>query len=110
MLRWCYLLIAYTVQYAKSQARFFRWKEEESLLLRELERAVAYFKYRSGWWLQQAKLRQTQAVRLAAGLAAYANRQSHLYHSLALQAESMQKAALVETDDSEGDSMDLDIP
>ncbi|TDL13645.1 hypothetical protein BD410DRAFT_735067, partial [Rickenella mellea] len=71
------------VEYAKAKARIERWDEEVRLVTEEMRRTVAFLCYKSNWWLDRRECRSEAPVHIAAGLRAYACKQSHLMNSLA---------------------------
>ena len=74
------------VEWAQCTARADRWEEEVTLLQEEMRRAVQFLEWKSGDWLTKVDARKgttTPAVR--SGLSAYANKQSDIFHHLAVQ-------------------------
>lgn len=70
-------------EWAQSRARAERWEEEEQLLLEEMRRVIAYFKWRAEWWREQAGRRGDVSSSLARGLTAYAEKQARVFEDLA---------------------------
>lgn len=56
------------VEWARSQARAERWREEVMLLQEEMRRVIAYFRWKARWWCEQGK--GEQQVRSVAGIPA----------------------------------------
>ena len=74
------------VEWAQCMARADRWEEEVTLLREEMRRVVQFLEWQSVNWLAKADARggtTTPAVR--AGLLAYANKQSSVFHHLAVR-------------------------
>ncbi|PIL23577.1 hypothetical protein GSI_14890 [Ganoderma sinense ZZ0214-1] len=44
-------------EWARAKARVERWEEEETLLLEEMRRVLAYFEWKAQWWRRQAPRR-----------------------------------------------------
>lgn len=84
-------LTAKAAEYSFSKARWLRWKEEEDILTRELERTVLFFQFRSSWWLSRIGLRTSDNTpsRVLIGLKAYASRLSLLYRELSLHVKNL---------------------
>lgn len=75
--------ISMRTEWARSRARAHRWEEEETLLLEEMRRVVAFFTWRAAWWSDQVGRREGISVRLDHGLAIYARRQAAVFEGLA---------------------------
>jgi hypothetical protein len=81
--------VAVSIQahWARCQARAERHEEEVQLTVEEMRRTVAFFQWKSGWWLtlQDAHGKSTVPPdpQVQHGLRAYANRQASMYSSLA---------------------------
>lgn len=71
------------VEWAKMRARAERWAEEVLLLTEEMRRVIAWFDAKSLWWLNQRSRRLDVSPETAAGLTAYALKQSVMYQDLA---------------------------
>ena len=74
------------VEWAQCAARADRWEEEVTLLQEEMRRTVQFLEWKSGDWLAKVDAREgttTPAVR--SGLSAYANKQSDVFHNLAVR-------------------------
>ncbi|KAH8109623.1 hypothetical protein DFH11DRAFT_1469634, partial [Phellopilus nigrolimitatus] len=71
------------VEWAKSRARFERWKEEIALLCEEMRRVLAYLKWRADYWLSLRGLRTELDLSTQSGVDAYAAKQASLFSSLA---------------------------
>lgn len=63
-------------------ARSERWTEEVALLWEEMDRAVQYCFWLSGWWKEQATRRLDNSPALREGLIAYATKQAAAEHAL----------------------------
>lgn len=71
------------VEWSKSHARKQRWEEEVTIVLEEMRRVIAYHEWKAQWWRSQvARHPNTDAASLH-GVAAYAEKQSHLSEQLA---------------------------
>jgi hypothetical protein len=81
--------VAVSIQahWARCQARAERHEEEVQLTVEEMRRTVAFFQWKSGWWLTLQDVRGKSTVppdpQVQHGLRAYANRQASMYSSLA---------------------------
>jgi len=62
-----------------------RWKEELLILQEEMRRVLAFFEWRSVWWLEQANKRQTLEPLVQSGVVAYAHKQSILCLGMAVR-------------------------
>jgi hypothetical protein len=65
-------------EWAQTRARMCRWKEELLIVQEEMRRVLAYFEWRSSWWLEQGNRRTNLDSSLQSGLVAYAHKQSTL--------------------------------
>ena len=65
-------------EWAQMCARMCRWKEELMILQEEMRHVLAYFEWRSSWWLEQGNHRTTLESSLRSGMLAYAHKQSTL--------------------------------
>ena len=65
-------------EWAQTRARMCRWKEELLIIQEEMRRVIAFFEWRSAWWLEQANRRQTLEPSIESGVIAYAHKQSTL--------------------------------
>ena len=65
-------------EWAQTRARMCRWKEELLIIQEEMRRVLAYFEWRSSWWLEQAKRRTGLESSIQSGVVAYAHKQSSL--------------------------------
>lgn len=75
------------VEWSKNRARFHRWQEEVELLVEEMRRVIAYFRWKAGDWQGKIDLRarsQDLEPAVSEGLAAYAERQSAMYVGMAI--------------------------
>lgn len=74
------------VEWAQCMARADRWEEEVTLLQEEMRRVVHFLEWRSDDWLTKADSRiDSVAPVVRAGLLAYANKQTAVFHNLAIQ-------------------------
>ena len=74
------------VEWAQCVARADRWEEEVILLQEEMRRTVQFLKWKSGDWLAKVNSRTgTATPAIRSGLSAYANKQSAVFHNLAVQ-------------------------
>ena len=55
-----------------------QWKEELLIIQEEMRQVLAFFEWRSAWWLEQANKRQTLEFPIESGVIAYAHKQSTL--------------------------------
>ena len=65
-------------EWAQTRARMCRWKEELLIIQEEMRRVLAFFEWRSTWWLYQANLRSHVEPSIRSGIVAYAHKQSSL--------------------------------
>ena len=65
-------------EWAQTHARMCRWKEELLIIQEEMHRVLAFFEWRSMWWLNQANRRQNLECSVKSGIKAYAYKQSSL--------------------------------
>jgi hypothetical protein len=65
-------------EWAQTRARMCRWKEELSIIQEEMRRVLAYFEWKSSWWLEQANRRTNLDSSVKSGVVAYAHKQSTL--------------------------------
>ena len=89
------------VEWAKARARKLRWDEELQLLQEEMRRTVVYLRWKADWWRTQENRRETNAkAAVAAGAAAYAQKQGAMLDRLAESTAAMWMPVL----------RDLDLP
>jgi hypothetical protein len=55
-----------------------RWNEELLIIQEEMRRVLAYFEWKSSWWLEQANQRSSLEASVQSGVMAYAHKQSNL--------------------------------
>jgi hypothetical protein len=65
-------------EWAQTRARMCRWNEELLIIQEEMRRVLAYFEWRSSWWLEQANQRVGLESSVQSGVVAYAHKQSSL--------------------------------
>lgn len=70
------------VEWSKSRARAERWHEEIILLPEEMRRVLAYFDWKSKWWLAQRDCRVFVRPAVRHGMVAYAEKQAALFRSM----------------------------
>jgi hypothetical protein len=75
----------YRVHWLRAKAQKMRWIEELQCLQVEMESAVRYFQHQEKYWQEKQELIDPQ---LQPGHAAWAARQSAMWHSMAMQADS----------------------
>lgn len=74
------------VEWAQCVARADHWEEEAALLQEEMRRVVQFLEWRSSDWLAKADLRARAVTPVVlSGLAAYANKQTAVFHNLAVR-------------------------
>lgn len=73
------------VEWARTRARAKRWAEEKLQLQEEMRRVVAFFEWKSRWWLDQRMRREDLPSTLQCGLACYASMQADIFQSLAIK-------------------------
>ena len=65
-------------EWAQTRARMCRWSEELLIIQEEMRRVLAYFEWKSSWWLEQANRRTGTESSVQSGVMAYAHKQSTL--------------------------------
>jgi hypothetical protein len=75
----------YRVHWLRAKAQKTRWVEELQCLQVEMGSAVRFFQYQEKFWQDKKELIEPK---LQPGHAAWAARQSAMWHSLAMQADS----------------------
>lgn len=70
-------------EWAQTHTRMCRWKEEFLIVQEEMRRVLAFFEWRSRWWLEQANRRQDLESSVKSGVVAYAHKQSRLCSRMA---------------------------
>jgi hypothetical protein len=65
-------------EWAQTRARMCRWNEELLIIQEEMRRVLAYFEWRSSWWLEQGNRRTGLESSVQSGVMAYAHKQSSL--------------------------------
>ena len=63
-------------EWAQTRARMSRWKEELLIIQEEMRRVLAYFEWKSAWWLEQGNRRLNLEPSVRSGVVAYAHKQS----------------------------------
>ncbi|KAF8335185.1 hypothetical protein F5887DRAFT_892104 [Amanita rubescens] len=63
-------------EWAQTRARMCRWQEELKIVQEEMRRVLAFFQWRSSWWLEQASRRKATDPSVESGLSAYAHKQA----------------------------------
>jgi hypothetical protein len=79
------LYAVYQVHWLRAKAQKTRWIEELQCLQVEMESAVRYFHHQEQYWQEKQMIIAPQSQ---PGHAAWAARQSAMWHSMAMQAES----------------------
>ena len=80
-----YLNSVYRVHWLRAKAQKARWIEELQCLQVEMESAVRFFRHQGQFWQEKKELIEPGAQ---PGHAAWAARQSAMWHSMAAQADS----------------------
>lgn len=65
-------------EWAQTRARMCWWNEELLMIQEEMRRVLAYFEWRSLWWLEQGNRRTCLESSIQSGVVAYAHKQSTL--------------------------------
>ena len=86
-------------EWAKSQARAARCREEVLLLREEMRRVLAFLEWKSSWWLDRENLRVDIANDLTEGLKAYAQTQGDLQRALNEHFRAIWQSSLTDSDD-----------
>jgi hypothetical protein len=79
------LVAVYRVHWLRAKAQEMRWIEELQCLQVEMESAVRFFRYQERVWKAKEEVIEPQSL---PGHAAWAARQSAMWHSMAMRAES----------------------
>ncbi|EIW81903.1 hypothetical protein CONPUDRAFT_54452, partial [Coniophora puteana RWD-64-598 SS2] len=72
------------VEWCKARARAMRWTEEVELLVEEMRRTIAFFKWQTEWWVSYSDRKTLAAPEDEEGSRAYALRQANSRRALAL--------------------------
>lgn len=65
-------------EWAQTRARMCRWEEEVLIIQEEMRRVLAFFEWKSTWWLEQANQRQGLESSIESGVIAYAHKQANI--------------------------------
>lgn len=65
-------------EWAQTRARMCRWDEEVLIIQEEMRRVLAFFEWKSRWWLEQGNRRQGLESSIESGVIAYAHKQANL--------------------------------
>jgi hypothetical protein len=65
-------------EWAQTRARMCRWDEELLIIQEEMRRVLAYFEWKSTWWLEQGNRRQGLESSIESGVVAYAHKQANI--------------------------------
>ena len=79
------LIAVYRVHWLRAKAQKARWIEELQCLQVEMESAVRFFRHQEQFWQEKQELIEPQSQ---PGHAAWAARQSAMWHLMAMQANS----------------------
>ena len=71
-------------EWAKAKARGDRWCEEVLLLTEEMRQTLWFLDWKGNWWADLACSRCDAPLQVQRGMAAYAAKQSAVYHLLAM--------------------------
>ena len=63
-------------EWAQMRARMCRWNEELLILQEEMRRVLAFFEWKSVWWVEQGRRREGLEPSLESGVIAYAHKQA----------------------------------
>jgi len=72
-------------EWAQTCACMCRWKEELLIIQEEMRRVLAFFEWKSKWWLDQANRRVGLKPSVQSGIVAYAHKQSTLCLRMAIR-------------------------
>ena len=70
-------------EWAQTRARMCRWDEELLIIQEEMRRVLAFFEWKSTWWLEQGNQRQGLKSSIESGVVAYAHKQANICLSMA---------------------------
>jgi len=73
------------VEWARTHARMMRWDEEYNIVQEEMRRVLAWFEWKALWWEEQADRRAAGQSDVLHGASAYAHKQAHIAHCMALR-------------------------
>ena len=65
-------------EWAQTRARMCRWNEERLIVQEEMRRVLAFWEWRSAWWLEVANGRVDLESSIRSGVVGYAHKQSAL--------------------------------
>ena len=65
-------------EWAQTRARKCRWSKELLIIQEEMRRVLAFFEWKSGWWLSQVNRRGGLQPSIQSGVAAYAQKQANI--------------------------------
>jgi hypothetical protein len=65
----------FRIEWAKSRARYLRWREEVLLVMEEMRRVIAYGEWKAQWWINCLQAPPLVLTPLTEGLNAYAREQ-----------------------------------
>ena len=71
------------VEWAKARARMMRWKEELMLVQEEMQRVIAYHKWRADWWRERSVTQNHGDPKFSSGISGYAHKQADISECLA---------------------------
>ncbi|KZS94987.1 hypothetical protein SISNIDRAFT_396790, partial [Sistotremastrum niveocremeum HHB9708] len=83
------ILLAMRVDWVKAYSRKQRWIEEKELVVEEMRRVLAFYDWKSEWWLQRLDQRGEASDVVRAGLNAYCHKQSNMWKTMASQCATM---------------------
>ena len=77
---------ALKVEWAKTQARALRYREEEELVIEEMRRVITYLTSKAHWW-RNSSVGEGSNKSVRRGCKAYANRQAYIPSNCALSSQ-----------------------
>ncbi|KZT31986.1 hypothetical protein SISSUDRAFT_994515, partial [Sistotremastrum suecicum HHB10207 ss-3] len=77
--------IAMRVDWVKAYSRKQRWDEERALVVEEMRRMLAFYKWKSDWWMQKLDQRHEAPESVRAGLDAYCHKQAQMWKTMGMQ-------------------------
>ena len=97
-------------EWAQTHARMCWWEEELLIIQEEMRRVLAFFEWKSVWWVEQANRRQQLEKSIESGVAAYAHKQAKICLRMAARCAAhwlpiMEKHSIIPT--SSGDYQEL---
>ena len=72
------------MEWARSKARAYRWREEVLLVTEEMRRTIYFLEWKANWWVERASARADAPSRVQRGISAYAAKQGAIHRAIAM--------------------------